>query len=95
MKILVPTGMQALPLFHFLLQVFASNRPVPFYNRYIMEKKTCKTCGKTWIIDRFDDHLCIALPKKTRKVRATVPPSADQTETVSEGSPLVSFRRMA
>jgi len=59
-----------------------------------MEKKTCKTCGKTWISERFDDHLCIALPKKARKARAATVPSTTQTEEASEGSPLVSFRRM-
>jgi len=60
-----------------------------------MQKKTCKTCGKTWIIERFDDHVCNAIPKKARKVRAAASPSVTQTETVSEGTPLISFRRMA
>jgi len=59
-----------------------------------MEKKTCKTCGKTWIIERFDDHLCIALPKKARKARAAATPSTTSNEESTEGTPLVSFRRM-
>jgi len=59
-----------------------------------MQKKTCKTCGKTWIIERYDDHLCVAIPKKARKVRVTTPVLAVQAETVSEGSPLIAFRRM-
>jgi hypothetical protein len=60
-----------------------------------MQKKTCKTCGKTWIIERFDDHVCNAIPKKGRKARTTAPPSVVPTETVSEGTPLIAFRRMA
>jgi hypothetical protein len=59
-----------------------------------MQKKTCKTCGKTWIIERYDDHLCVAIPKKARKVRVAAPVLAVQAEAVSEGSPLIAFRRM-
>jgi hypothetical protein len=62
-----------------------------------MQKKTCKTCGKTWIIERFDDHLCVALPKKPRAARATAtarPVKGIATGPVVEGSPLVTIRRM-
>jgi hypothetical protein len=65
-----------------------------------MEKKTCINCGKIWIIERFDDHFCPVVPKKTRKPRAKAAPAgtkpaAGKTETKDEGPPLVSFHRMS
>jgi hypothetical protein len=66
-----------------------------------MEKKTCNSCGKTWIIERFDGHLCIALPKKrTRKPRAAsqpggTKPAESKTEANDKGVPLVSFQRIS
>ena len=38
-----------------------------------MEKKTCGVCGKIWILEKFDQHLCIALPKKGRKASVKEP----------------------
>ena len=80
------------------LSIYPSGLPCktsnPIYNRSTMQKKTCKTCGKTWLIERFDDHLCTAIPKKARKVRVTAGSQETQSETENEGSPLVSFRRM-
>jgi hypothetical protein len=34
----------------------------------LMGKKTCVACGKIWILERFDQHTCVPLPKKVRKV---------------------------
>jgi len=42
-----------------------------------MEKKTCKKCGKIWIIERFDTHLCLEIPPKPRKPR-TITPKAEK-----------------
>jgi len=35
-----------------------------------MQKKTCAVCGKIWILERFDQHICVPIPKKARKVSA-------------------------
>jgi hypothetical protein len=59
-----------------------------------MEKKTCSVCGKIWIIEKFDQHYCPEIPKKTRKPRAKSEPAESKTETKTEGSPLVSFQRI-
>jgi hypothetical protein len=48
-----------------------------------MEKKTCAECGKIWILEKFDQHPCVALPKKARKVRA----KETKTETKDAGTP--------
>jgi len=58
-----------------------------------MQKKTCETCGKTWIVEKFDVHLCIALPPKPRRGRAAAPRAETKTETKQEGPPLIAFRR--
>jgi hypothetical protein len=63
-----------------------------------MQKKTCETCGKIWIIEKFDAHLCVPLPKKPRKTRAAAAatPPADPkagTGSAADGPPLVAFRR--
>jgi hypothetical protein len=61
-----------------------------------MQKKTCEKCGKIWIIERFDAHVCVPLPKKPRKTRAAAAP-AEPGETkagsAADGPPLVAFRR--
>jgi hypothetical protein len=62
-----------------------------------MQKKTCETCGKIWIIEKFDEHLCVPLPKKPRKTRAaaaaTPPAEKAGTGSAADGPPLVAFRR--
>jgi len=64
-----------------------------------MQKKTCKTCGKTWIIERFDDHLCLPLPKKPRAPRTTTtaarPVKIIAAGSAVDGPPVVTIRRMA
>jgi hypothetical protein len=59
-----------------------------------MEKKTCKTCGKTWIAEKYDQHPCTALPKKPRKSRTKADPDT-KTDTKIKGSALMSIRRMS
>lgn len=44
-----------------------------------MEKKNCKKCGKTWIIEKFDAHLCIEIPPKPRKARIIAPKAEKAT----------------
>ena len=59
-----------------------------------MEKKTCESCGKTWISEKFDGHHCIPLPKKPRKTRATPTPSPKpKAGAANEGPPVIAFRR--
>jgi hypothetical protein len=31
-----------------------------------MQKKTCTSCGKIWILEKFDTHPCAEIPKKAR-----------------------------
>jgi hypothetical protein len=63
-----------------------------------MEKKTCKNCGKIWIIERFDDHYCPVVPKKTRKPRTKSVPEKSTIEmgkeAAVEGPPIISFNRI-
>jgi hypothetical protein len=63
-----------------------------------MEKKTCKNCGKTWIIERFDGHPCPVIPKKPRTPRAKragTKTDEGNTKATDNGPPLVSFHRIS
>jgi len=63
-----------------------------------MQKQTCKKCGKTWLIERFDDHLCTELPKTPRAKRAkssaAEAPKPITTGPAVKGPPIVSIRRV-
>jgi len=54
-----------------------------------MEKKTCEICGKIWILEKFDQHPCVAIPKKTRNA------STKETKTGKKdaGPALASIQR--
>ena len=56
-----------------------------------MEKKTCEACGKIWILEKFDQHLCVPIPRKARKASA----KENETEKKDVGPALVSIQRIS
>jgi hypothetical protein len=47
-----------------------------------MEKKSCRVCGKTWILERFKDHKCVPTTRSD-KTRKTGPAKAKPKYDVS------------
>jgi hypothetical protein len=50
-----------------------------------MEKKTCRDCGKTWLLEKFNQHHCTLILAEKRIVNPPVSAAARQSNRKERG----------